>query len=102
MATASLTKVATNFSGPVTVIKGDKDATFCFVNEISDGSGPGGECGQGKTSGPARLSSLFPAAISFSVKVLDNTGHFINLHYEAIIAYAVAHDWMDEHGESDD
>ncbi|KAJ5197685.1 hypothetical protein N7449_008164 [Penicillium cf. viridicatum] len=97
MATASLAKVATNYSGPVTVITGDQDATFCFVNETSDGSGPGGECGQGKTSGPARVSSLFPAATSFSVTVLDNIGHCINLHYEAIVAYAVAHDWMDEH-----
>ncbi|KXG50215.1 uncharacterized protein PGRI_061820 [Penicillium griseofulvum] len=97
MATASLAKVATNYSGPVTVITGDQDATFCFVNETSDGSGPGGECGQGKTSGPARVSSLFPAAANFSVTVLDNIGHCINLHYKAIVAYAVAHDWMDEH-----
>lgn len=93
----NLAKVASNYSGPVTVITGDQDATFCYVNETSDGLGPGGECGQGKTSGPARVSSLFPAATSFSVTVLDNIGHCINLHYEAIVAYEVAHDWMDEH-----
>ncbi|KAL4767088.1 Alpha/Beta hydrolase protein [Aspergillus nidulans var. acristatus] len=97
MATASLAKIATNYSGPVTVITGNHDAIFCFVNVTSDGSGPGGECGKGKTSAPARVSSLFPAATSFSVTVLDNIGHCINLHYEAIVAYAVANDWMDEH-----
>lgn len=97
LATVSRLMVASNYSGPVTVITGDQDAAFCYVDETSDGSGPGGECGQGKTSRPARVSSLFPAASSFSATVLDNIGHCINLHYRAVLAYTVAHDWMDEH-----
>jgi pimeloyl-ACP methyl ester carboxylesterase len=97
MATANMEKVASNYTGPVTVITGNQDATFCYVDETSDGSGPGGECGRGKTSAPAHVSSLFPAATNFSVTVLDNIGHCINLHYEATVAYEVAHDWMDEH-----
>lgn len=97
MATIGRVTVAFNYSGPVTVITGNQDAAFCYVDETSDGSGPGGECGHGNSSPLAQVSSLLPAARSFSATVLDNIGHCINLHYEAIVAYAVAHDWMDEH-----
>lgn len=97
MATVRQLKVASNYSGPVTVIIGEQDAAFCYVNETSDGLGPGGECGQGKTSPPALVSALFPAASTFSATVLDDMGHCINLHYRAALAYTVAHDWMDEH-----
>ncbi|RDH27528.1 Alpha/beta hydrolase family-domain-containing protein [Aspergillus welwitschiae] len=96
LATFSRIKVVSNYSGPVTVITGNQDAAFCYVDETSDGSGPGGECGQGKASRPANVSSLFPAASSFSATVLDNIEHCINLHYEAVTAYTVAHDWIDE------
>ncbi|KUL82312.1 hypothetical protein ZTR_09725 [Talaromyces verruculosus] len=90
--------VAHDYSGPVTIITGEQDAAFCFVPQTTDGSGPGGDCGVGPNSPPAKVSALFPAASNFTYSVLPGIGHCINLQYGASVVYTVAHDWMYKQG----
>jgi len=72
-----------NFAGPVLVIAGDADLPYCGSNcTATGGVAP---------SLQAEVSKNFPSvsAANFSSYVQPNTGHGINLHYNATGAYSV-------------
>ncbi|RDW82754.1 hypothetical protein BP6252_03866 [Coleophoma cylindrospora] len=81
-----------NFAGPVMVISGDSDLPFC-----------GGDCLATGGSAPSVMSSVstnFPnvAAENFTTYVQPNTGHGINLSYNATGAYAVIASFLEAKG----
>jgi pimeloyl-ACP methyl ester carboxylesterase len=79
-----------NFTGPVYVIDGANDVAFC-----------GGDClnaGGKAASIPAGVNMIFPLASAFSAYVHPNTGHAINLHYNATGAYKQINDFLGAHG----
>lgn len=47
---------------------------------------------------PAAGKVAFPAASAFEAHIQPNTGHAINLHYNATGAYKVIHQFLDNHG----
>ena len=58
----------------------------------------GGDC-TGIIDGPYSASrALFPAVSDFEVYIQPNTGHAINLHYNATGAYAVANNFLKKNG----
>jgi pimeloyl-ACP methyl ester carboxylesterase len=78
---------APGFTGPVLALNGLQDAVFCSV------SAPGvnvGDC----SSLTSKVSTLYPNAKVFNSYNVGNTGHCINLHYNATLAFQVAHDFM--------
>ena len=67
------------FTGPVLIITGDQDLPFC-----------GGDCsntGGAAESIPALSKLAFPGAKPFEAYVQPNTGHGLNLHYNATGTY---------------
>ncbi|KAJ5781328.1 hypothetical protein N7457_006488 [Penicillium paradoxum] len=79
-----------NFTGPVYVIDGENDVPFC-----------GGDCshtGGTSASFPAAAEKLFPSASAFVAYIHPNTGHAINVHYNATGAYKEIHDFLGAHG----
>ncbi|CAI7636675.1 unnamed protein product [Penicillium glandicola] len=82
--------VQSNFTGPVYVIDGANDLPFC-----------GGDClytGGTGASIPAAAKALFPSASAFSAYIHPNTGHAINMHYNATGAYKQINDFLGVHG----
>ncbi|KAJ5555853.1 hypothetical protein N7535_008284 [Penicillium sp. DV-2018c] len=79
-----------NFTGPVYVIDGENDVPFC-----------GGDCsftgGKGDSI-PAGADKVFPSASAFAAYVHPNTGHAINVHYNATAAYKQINDFLGGHG----
>ncbi|KAE8452475.1 hypothetical protein EG329_000377 [Mollisiaceae sp. DMI_Dod_QoI] len=81
-----------NFAGPVLVITGSNDLPFC-----------GGDClatGGAASSIPAMVKMNFPnvAESNFTAYIQPNTGHGINLHYNATGAYAVINEFLNSKG----
>ncbi|CAI7641347.1 unnamed protein product [Penicillium viridicatum] len=79
-----------NFTGPVYVIDGANDVPFC-----------GGDClhtGGKSASIPAAVKVIFPKTRAFSAYVHPNTGHAINLHYNATAAYKQIDDFLGAQG----
>ncbi|KAK1065035.1 hypothetical protein LTR74_008311, partial [Friedmanniomyces endolithicus] len=73
---------AANFTKPVLMISGDADLIFC-----------GSDChGILEQAAP-----LFPAAEPFETYVQPDTGHGMNLHYNASGTYAVILDFLKSH-----
>ncbi|KAJ5766005.1 uncharacterized protein N7511_003621 [Penicillium nucicola] len=78
------------FAGPVYIINGDKDIPFC-----------GGDCfatGGAAVSIAAAAEPVFPSASTFSAYIQPNTGHGINLHYNATGAYQQIHNFLRANG----
>lgn len=68
-----------NFKGPVLVITGSNDLPFC-----------GGDClstGGVSSSIPAAAKAVFPSAKKFTTVIQPNTGHGLNMHYNATEGY---------------
>lgn len=68
-----------NFEGPVFVITGSNDLPFC-----------GGDClstGGASSSIPAAAKAVFPSAKKFTTVIQPNTGHGLNMHYNATAGY---------------
>ncbi|KAL2800615.1 Alpha/Beta hydrolase protein [Aspergillus keveii] len=83
---ASVPLAAPNFTGPVLMLSGQSDLPFC-----------GGDC-TGVLEGPASVSPfVFPSAQPFVSYIQPNTGHALNLHYNASAAYEVIHGFLKEH-----
>ncbi|ESZ94963.1 hypothetical protein SBOR_4646 [Sclerotinia borealis F-4128] len=83
----SLTAI-NNFAGPVMVIDGDSDLPYCG----SDCLATGGVA----DSLAAMVAKNFPnvSPSDFGSYIQPNTGHGINLHYNATTAYGVWLDWL--------
>ncbi|KAL3490944.1 Alpha/Beta hydrolase protein [Aspergillus germanicus] len=83
---ASVPLAAPNFTAPVLMLSGQADLPFC-----------GGDC-TGVLEGPASLSPfVFPNAEPLASYIQPNTGHALNLHYNASAAYQVIHGFVKEH-----
>ncbi|KAJ5100302.1 hypothetical protein N7456_006354 [Penicillium angulare] len=78
------------FTGPVFVIDGANDLPFC-----------GGDCtatGGTATSIAAGVKLAFPSTKAFSAYIQPNTGHGLNLHYNATAGYKQIADFLQQHG----
>ncbi|KAJ5105263.1 hypothetical protein NUU61_002610 [Penicillium alfredii] len=78
------------FSGPVLVLTGSSDLPFC-----------GGDClatGGAAPSIPAEAKLAFPAAKPFAAHIQPNTGHGLNMHYNATAGYKYISDFLGAHG----
>lgn len=67
------------FQGPVLIITGDRDVPFC-----------GGDCsntGGVAASIPEMAKMAFPKTKRFQAYIQPNTGHGLNMHYNATAAY---------------
>ncbi|KZT61935.1 alpha/beta-hydrolase [Calocera cornea HHB12733] len=72
---------ASNFTGPVHIVTGDRDLPFC-----------GAQCdivpvGMNKTILELTQDMVFPMSSNFSIYSPANTGHGVNLHYSAPETY---------------
>lgn len=79
-----------SFAGPVMMIAGSNDVPFC-----------GGDClatGGTTASIPAAAKKAFPSAKSFDAFIQPNTGHGLNLHYNATAGYKQITDFLDRQG----
>ena len=47
---------------------------------------------------PAVVGMAFPAASAFEAYIQPNTGHGINVHYNATAAYRIIQEFLDTHG----
>ncbi|KUJ15481.1 uncharacterized protein LY89DRAFT_686221 [Mollisia scopiformis] len=77
------------FTGPVMVITGQNDLPYC-----------GGDCldtGGAAASIPAQVAMNFPVG-NFTSYIQPDSGHGINLHYNATGAYAVINDYLNSKG----
>ena len=78
------------FRGPVEIVTGSNDLPFC-----------GGDClntGGIAASIPAQGQMSFPSASVFEAFIQPNTGHGINLHYNATGAYNRIADFLRSNG----
>ncbi|KAK4697584.1 hypothetical protein P7C71_g514, partial [Lecanoromycetidae sp. Uapishka_2] len=84
-------QAAPDFKGPVMVFTGMQDSIFC-----------GGDCtatgNPNLASIPALTKLAFPAAKAFEAYLQPNTGHGINLHYNATAGYNVIQKFLDAQG----
>ena len=80
------------FTGPVLVITGEHDVPFC-----------GGNCygqimGQNLSDIPSGTKMVFPNALKFAAHIQPNTGHGLNLHYNATAGYQVIQNYLASSG----
>lgn len=80
------------FAGPVMVIDGDADLPYCGSNCLAMGGNA--------TSIPATVKRNFPSVAdsNFSTVIQPNTGHGIDLHYNATGAYNVISKFLNSKG----
>ena len=79
-----------NFAGPVMVFTGSNDLPYCGgLCPLSNGS-----------SIPAAVQNNFPlvAASNFTAYIQPNTGHGLNLHYNATAGYQVIQQFLQSKG----
>ncbi|KAJ5716000.1 uncharacterized protein N7483_013181 [Penicillium malachiteum] len=79
-----------DFTGPVFVIDGSNDVPFCGGNCTATG-------GNG-TSIAASVKDAFPSAKTFSSYIQPNTGHGLNMHYNATGGYKEIADFLQKQG----
>lgn len=76
--------VATNdFAGPVLVIDGDSDLPYCGFDSVNTGNSALPNIG-------AALTKKFPKTSSFESYIQPNTGHGLNLQYNATAGYVIS------------
>lgn len=80
------------FTGPVLVVTGEHDVPFC-----------GGNCygqimGQNLPDIPSGTKMAFPNASKFEAHIQPNTGHGLNLHYNATAGYQVIQNYLASSG----
>ncbi|KAL6150985.1 hypothetical protein ACJQWK_10464 [Exserohilum turcicum] len=85
---------SSSFTGPVLVINGENDVPFC-----------GGNCygqieGANFSNIPEAVGMAFPSASAFFSYIQPNTGHGLNLHYNATAGYQVMQDFLAANGLS--
>ena len=68
------------FTGPVHIVTGQQDVFYCGGDCLNTGLPT-------LSSIPAAAAPYFSSSSDFSVNIVPNTGHAINLHYSAISAY---------------
>ncbi|KAE8334730.1 hypothetical protein BDV24DRAFT_156631 [Aspergillus arachidicola] len=88
--TAGSALSSSQFTGPVLIITGSGDLPFC-----------GGDClatGGSAASIPEEAAKGFPAAKVFQAYIQPNTGHGLNLHYNATGAYEYITDFLRQNG----
>ncbi|KAE8360860.1 hypothetical protein BDV27DRAFT_167404 [Aspergillus caelatus] len=81
---------SSQFTGPVLIITGSGDLPFC-----------GGDClatGGTAASIPEEAAKGFPASKVFQAYIQPNTGHGLNLHYNATGAYEYIADFLRQNG----
>lgn len=81
--------MANNFAGPVLVITGSNDLPYCGGDCLATGN-------SSLASIPAKVASNFPyvASSNFTAYIQPNSGHGINLHYNATGAYNVINTFL--------
>ncbi|KAE9366140.1 hypothetical protein N431DRAFT_487975 [Stipitochalara longipes BDJ] len=81
-----------NFAGPVLLIAGDSDLPYCGGNCLATGGVA--------ESIPAMVKMNFPSVAdsNFSAVIQPNTGHGLNLHYNATGGYDVINTFLDSKG----
>ncbi|KAA6410673.1 MAG: alpha beta-hydrolase [Lasallia pustulata] len=84
-------KAAPDFTGPVLVLTGNQDNIFCGGDCMATGD-------PALPSIPADVGIAFPAASAFEAYIQPNTGHGINVHYNATAAYRIIQEFLDTHG----
>lgn len=83
-----VSKVASNYTGPVAIVDGFEDLPFCF-----------GNCTFGGDKAQLALKALYPAAKNTSATYYaQNTGHGINLHYSALDAFHWIQNFLKSNG----
>jgi pimeloyl-ACP methyl ester carboxylesterase len=88
LTTTSLFAIATNFTGPIDVVNGENDLLNCD-----------GNCLLPHNLAAALKGELYPAASNGSSYYLGpGSGHFLNYHYAAPIAYEHIHDFIKQNG----
>lgn len=77
------------FKGPVQVLVGNQDFIFCGGDCMATGDPAlvGGSI-------PGGVTKAFPAAKAFEAYIQPNTGHAINLHYNATAAYKATQEFL--------
>ncbi|KAK0564381.1 hypothetical protein OC861_004321 [Tilletia horrida] len=76
---------AENYTGPVQVVLGEKDFIFAFENPYSNGS----------DFATLAIEQLYPSAASGSIgSIIPATGHGINFHTTAPLAYNATFSWL--------
>ncbi|CAF9903795.1 MAG: hypothetical protein ALECFALPRED_002982 [Alectoria fallacina] len=81
------------FKGPVQVLVGNQDFIFCGGDCLATG-----DPALAGTSIPGEVAKAFPAAKAFEAYIQPNTGHAINLHYNATGAYKATQAFLISHG----
>lgn len=93
---------ASEYTGKVFVVTGERDAIFCNVlglNILLGGIlGTQSECGDAETGYLGRSRSLFPRASAFDAFVVPDAGHCWQLHYTAEKAFGTVHEWLAKQG----
>lgn len=87
--TMAVTKPATNFTGPVAIVNGLEDLPFCA-----------GNCTYPTDKTAAPLKTLFPSARNTTSLNVPDSGHGINLQYNALSAYVFIDDFLLANGIS--
>jgi pimeloyl-ACP methyl ester carboxylesterase len=72
---------------PLAVIVGQQDEPLCNSN-----------CGYGPSNLAAQTVEFSPDTRPFTLIVIPNTGHFLNLHFSAQETFEKAHDWLSQVG----
>lgn len=75
-----------SYTGPALIVTGEYDVPYCGGNCLATG-------GAG-ASIPAMASMNLPMAQPFQAYIQPNTGHGINLHYNATGAYNFIQNWL--------
>jgi hypothetical protein len=81
------TAIAANFTAPIALVIGQNDEVLCES-----------DCGEGSSSLAALSVGYFPDSRAFEVIIVQDTGHFLNLHYSALETFTRVHDWLSEVG----
>lgn len=81
------------FTGPVMVMTGGADSWFCGFDCHATGD-------PAVASIPAAVQLAFPAAEAFETYIQPNTGHSLNMHFNATAGYRVMLDFLEKHNLS--
>lgn len=76
-----------SFRAPIAIVLGENDEPVC-----------NSDCGEGQNNFAVLSIPFFPGSRAAEAIVIQNTGHFLNLHYSAQETFAKVHDWLERVG----
>ncbi|RFU28066.1 hypothetical protein B7463_g8270, partial [Scytalidium lignicola] len=83
------------YTAPIMLITGQHDALMCS-NEDNLSLPP--DCGSQDTGLLAQTGALYPNSGGYEWYAPPNSGHCWQLHYDALVTFGVAHDWLVKNG----